>query len=48
MKDTVVWVFGISLENLRVPTAVAKKKILRAIRVARKVMPLSAIESRSV
>ena len=42
LRRTLIAVLGVSLENLRVPTAAAKRKLLRAIRVARKVILLSA------
>jgi len=43
LLTTVLRVLGVSLENLRLPAALAKKKLLRAIGAARKVMTLQEI-----
>ena len=43
LLTTVLRVLGVSLEHLRVPTALAKKKLLRAIRAAKTAMTLPQI-----
>ncbi len=43
LLTTVLRVLGVSLEHLRVPTALAKKKLLRAIRAARTAMTLPQV-----
>ena len=45
LLTTVLRALGVSLENVRVPTDFAKKKLLRAMRAARQAMTLTEIGS---